>query len=298
MSGTEAVQGIAAGPARRLPTFLVIGAMKAGTTSLYHYLRDHPQVFMPETKEVNFFNPRRNWRRGLRWYEAQFADAPSGAVALGEASTSYTKHPWVTGVPQRISATLGDVRLIYVVREPVERMRSQYLHGLATGQEWRPIDVAFEEEPMYRHVSRYAFQLERYEPFVPSDRILVIDARDLRHDRIATLRRVFGFLGVEPSHIPSSVDTEYLTAAARTMKARPLRAIRRVPKVREISGYVPAPVKTLKRRLTRDLPSEALDRNRAVLAPDLEAALRASFRDDVSVLRRYLSADFDGWGIA
>jgi hypothetical protein len=272
--------------------------MKAGTTSLYHYLRDHPQVFMPETKEVNFFNPHRNWRRGLSWYEAQFDAAPQAAVAVGEASTSYTKYPWITGVPQRIASTLGDVRLIYVVRHPIERMRSQYLHNLATGQEWRAIDVAFEQEPMYRHISRYAFQLEQYEPFVARDRILVLDARDLRDDRVAAVQRVFAFIGVDPSHVPSSVDTEYLTAEGRRMKARPLRAIRRIPKVREMSSFVPAPVKTLKRRLTRELPSEELDRSRAVIEPDLESALRASFHDDVVALRPYLGTDFDGWGIA
>ena len=93
----------------RLPTFLVIGAMKAGTTSLYHYLRDHPQVFMPETKEVNFFNPRRNWHRGMTWYEEQFSAAPPGTVAVGEASTSYTKYPEVDGVPVGVLAELGHV---------------------------------------------------------------------------------------------------------------------------------------------------------------------------------------------
>jgi hypothetical protein len=296
VSGAGALRDEA--PAARLPSFLVIGAMKAGTTSLYHYLRDHPQVFMPETKEVNFFNPRRNWRRGLGWYEAQFRDAPPEALAVGEASTSYTKYPWIDGVPERISATLGDVRLIYVVREPVERMRSQYLHNLATGQEWRPIERAFREEPMYRNISRFGFQLERYEPYVARERILVLDARDLRDDRLATLRRVFAFLEVDPAHVPSSVEREYLTSAGRQRKPKALRAIRRIPKVRTISTYVPEPVKAMKRRLTADLSSERLDLERAEIPADLERELRASLREDVRQLRRYLGQDFDGWGIA
>jgi hypothetical protein len=271
--------------------------MKAGTTSLYHYLRDHPQVFMPETKEVNFFNPRRNWHRGLTWYEEQFRTAPPGTVAVGEASTSYTKYPWIAGVPERITSALGDVRLIYVVRHPIERMRSQYLHHVATGQEWRPIGEALREEPMYRNISRYAFQLERYEPFVAPHRILVIDARDLRGDRIATLRRIFAFLEVEPSHVPGSIDREYLTSAGRRMKPRPLRAIRRIPKIRTVASYVPEPVKALKHRWTRRLPTEELNVDRAALPAEVERELRASFRDDVVRLRRYLGRDFDGWGI-
>jgi sulfotransferase family protein len=296
VSGAGALRDDA--PAARLPSFLVIGAMKAGTTSLYHYLRDHPQVFMPETKEVNFFNPRRNWRRGIGWYEAQFSDAPPDALAVGEASTSYTKYPWIRGVPERISATLGDVRLIYVVREPVGRMRSQYLHNLATGQEWRPIERAFREEPMYRNISRYGFQLEQYEPFVMRDRILVLDARDLRDDRLATLRRVFAFLEVDPAQVPSSVEREYLTSAGRQRKPRALRAIRRIPKVRTMATFVPEPLKTMKKRLTSDLAPERLDLERATIPVELEQEIRASLRDDVRGLRPYLGPAFDGWGIA
>lgn len=294
----------APGPARtdigqvpRLPTFLVIGAMKAGTTSLYHYLRDHPQVFMPDTKEVNFFNPLRNWRRGIAWYEQQFNAAPPGTTAVGEASTSYTKYPWIEGVPDRIASLLPDVRLIYLVRHPVDRMRSQYLHHVATGQEWRPIDRAFLQEPMYRNISRYAFQLDRYRATVPRDRILVIDARELRDDRVPTLRRIYSFLGVAPGWVPSTIGEEYLASAGRQMNPKPLRALRRIPKVRTYATYVPQPLKTIKRRWTSGLATEELDLERAEITGDLERDLRRSFRDDVADLRRYLGGDFDGWGI-
>jgi hypothetical protein len=280
-----------------LPTFLVIGAMKAGTTSLYHYLRDHPQVFMPETKEVNFFNPLRNWRRGVGWYEEQFADAPPEVTALGEASTSYTKYPWVEGVPERIASVLGDVLLIYVVRHPIERMRSQYLHQVATGQEWRPIEEAFTKEPMYLHISRYAFQLDRYASTVPAERILVVDARALRTDREATVRRIYGFIGVDPSWVPRTLGQEFLVSEGRQMKPAPLRAIRRIPKIRTASTYVPEPLKTLKRRLTRGLATKELDVGGAVIPHGLERELRLTLHDDVAALRPRLGPDFDGWGI-
>jgi hypothetical protein len=76
--------------------------MKSGTTSLYHYLRHHPQIFMPDTKEVNFFNPLRHWDRGVDWYTQQFAEAPDDTLVIGEASTSYTKFPWIRDVPARM----------------------------------------------------------------------------------------------------------------------------------------------------------------------------------------------------
>ena len=72
----------------RLPNFLVIGAMKAGTTSLFHYLRDHPQVFLPEEKELYFFTEEDNWHRGLEWYRSRFRGA-GDAKAVGEASVGY-----------------------------------------------------------------------------------------------------------------------------------------------------------------------------------------------------------------
>ncbi|MDQ4058746.1 MAG: sulfotransferase, partial [Actinomycetota bacterium] len=75
-----------------VPNFLIIGAMKAGTTSLYHYLRSHPEVFMPAVKELDFFVEDINWRRGLSWYRRQFASAPPEARAVGEASTNYSKY--------------------------------------------------------------------------------------------------------------------------------------------------------------------------------------------------------------
>lgn len=295
-------QGSRADPAPdaacRFPNFLVIGAMKAGTTSLYHYMRDHPQVFMPETKEVNFFNPHRNWRRGVEWYQGQFHGVSDDAVAVGEASTSYTKFPWIDGVPERIRSVLGEVRLIYVVRQPVERMRSQYLHHLATGQERRPIEEAFREEPMYLNISLYALQIERYLPHFPRKRLLVLDSRDLRDRRATTLRRVFEFLGVDAGWVPATIDREFLRSADRRMNPRSLQKVRRIPNVRTVSTYVPVPLKRLKHRLSERLPTQELDVDRADISEDLRRRLRESLSEDVARLRTYMDDGFDGWGIA
>src|SRR3954463_6324498 len=85
-----------------LPNFLIIGAMKGGTTSLYHYLRPHPEVFMPVTKELHFFVAEKNLLLGPGWYERRFRGA-GDAIAVGEASTDYTKYPLYQGVPERIA---------------------------------------------------------------------------------------------------------------------------------------------------------------------------------------------------
>src|SRR5204863_2222453 len=98
----RAIRGLARHRRRlMLPNFLIIGAQKSGTTSLYRYLQMHPDVFMPRNKEPDFFVAERNWPMGLDWYEAHFA-AARDAIAIGEASTTYTMYPHYAGVPERV----------------------------------------------------------------------------------------------------------------------------------------------------------------------------------------------------
>src|SRR5215210_7255111 len=111
--------------AGRLPDFLVIGAMKAGTTTLYNHLRGHPDIFMTSYKEPEFFVAEKTWGRGTAWYQRLFADAPD-AARLGEASTSYSKCTEFTGVPERIHSLIPDVQLLYVLRHPIARIESMY----------------------------------------------------------------------------------------------------------------------------------------------------------------------------
>ena len=102
-----------------LPTFLVIGSMKCGTTSLHDYLARHPDVFMSAVKEVNFFVLERTWDKGIDWYRAQFYGRYQ---VRGEASQNYTKrHEFEPGVAERIRSLLPNVKLIYIVRDPVAR---------------------------------------------------------------------------------------------------------------------------------------------------------------------------------
>ncbi len=282
------------GPTSRLPNFLMIGAMKTGTTSLWHYLRSHPQIFMSDVKEVMFFDPRHKWDRGIDWYERQFEQAPEQAVALGEASTSYTKFPVVREVPSRIASVLPDVSLIYMVRHPVERMQSHYLYALSRGKESRPIEQAFAEDPAYLDISRYALQLEQYEPYFSRDQFLLLDSRDLRNDRVETLRRVFGFIGVDDTWVPSVVDREFFRSEDRRMQAAYSPRLRRMPRLRTISKRVPEPVKALARKLT----SDPVDVQRARISDDLRRRLEDSLREDVAKLRRFMPDGFDGWGLA
>ncbi len=275
-----------------LPNFLVIGAMKAGTDSLWEYLRNHPQVFMSQTKELDFFTAELNWRRGQVWYGQQFPGA-DGAVAVGEASTSYAKFPVHQGVPSRMAQVVPGALLIYLVRQPVERIRSQYLHQVLLGQEREPIERAVLANPAYLNFSRYAMQVEQYLEHFPRDSILIIRSESLRDDREATMALVFDFLGVEGRPPEEVLHREFHRTAEKRVLRSFLQGARRLPGYRPLSRRVPRLVKARTRRFR----TRGVDPRQAVLPDRVRLDLEGLLRDDVQRLRTYIGDDFDGWGI-
>ena len=234
----------------RLPDFLVIGALKAGTTSLFEYLRGHPQLFLPDAKELGFFVAEHTWSHGLDWYRAQFATAPTG-VLCGEVSPAYAWYPSFGGVPERSASVVPEVRIVYLVREPFARMRSQWLQAIALGKERRTLTRAVLETPGYVDCSRYATQLERYLRVFPRERVHVVSSERLRDARAETVRGVFRFLGVDDSWLPPNLSRSYHRTAEKRV----------------------------------DVPADA-----AQLAPLVERRLRALFTDELARLRSHVAA--------
>lgn len=265
--------------------------MKAGTTSLYHYLSQHPQVLMSSTKELDFFVAEKNWRRGREWYAHQFRVRRVGV----EASTSYSKYPIFSGVPDRIAALLPEVRLVYLVRHPVDRMISQYFHLVFSGREREPIERALLLNPHYVYVSRYAMQVEQYLARFPRRQLLIVRSEDLRGAREQTLRRVCDFLGIDPGSI-SSVAAEFHRTSEKRKYGPFLRAVRRLPvAAAAVRKLLPGP---LKEAVRSAVGARRVDSGAAVIPPDLRAAVEDLVREDVLRLRRYMDGQFNGWGIA
>jgi hypothetical protein len=117
---------------------MIIGAAKAGTTSLHRYLDQHPSIFMSRQKELKLFS-RDDWREHLDWYRGQF---PSTLPVRGESSPVYSMDPWFPGVPERVKELLPDALLVYLVRDPVERLVAQYVEQFALRLEHRSHDAA------------------------------------------------------------------------------------------------------------------------------------------------------------
>lgn len=275
-----------------LPNFVIIGAMKAGTTSLYHYLRRHPQVFMPETKELHYFVAEKNLSRGAGWYERQFAGA-EGAVAIGEASPDYAKFPEYQGVAGRLAHALPDARVVYAVRQPVERIRSHYLHDVARGRERRPIEVAAPGNPHYLAPSSYALQIEQYLEHFPRERLLVVRSEDLRHRREETMRRVHEFLGVDPEWSAPDQEREYNSISAKSAPGPLLRAARHLPASSRLRLLAPGAVTTAERLLGRS--RRPVDVAAGTISPELRRRLMDELGNDLARLPGLVGGGFDAW---
>ncbi len=182
-----------------LPNFLIVGAVKAGTTSLASALTQHPDVYIPAMKEVRFFSEH-NWHKGLTWYSNIFSEA-NGYGAIGEASPAYTQFPTDTGVPKRIHEALGDIKYIYLVRHPIDRLVSHYRHALY--HRWLPNGVTLEEAveiiPALKNCSKYHFQLKQYFPYTSPEQWLLVVLEELAQNPDNLYDEIFTFLGVDPS---------------------------------------------------------------------------------------------------
>lgn len=180
-----------------LPNFLVIGAMKAGTSSLCDVLRRHPHVFVSRQKELHFFNNDERYARGRVWYESHF-EYVTHEKAIGEGTPGYTKIHSSPQVVDRIADLLPEAKLIYLVRHPMKRIESQWMHQKAYDTRYPPFNVAVRERRELIEASLYWEAIDAFRRRFAEHQILVVFSEDLRKAPEAELRRTFAFLGVDP----------------------------------------------------------------------------------------------------
>jgi Sulfotransferase family len=182
-----------------LPNFLVIGAAKAGTTSLYHYLPAHPQIYMSPVKEPGYFCREERSRnasiRTRRAYERLFEGVTS-QCAVGEASTPYLQDP---EAPRRIAEALTNPKLIVSLRNPAARAYSSYLGRVRGARERRRVDDVMCPGTLYFDMSFYYPALRRYFERFDASRIKVIIFDELVANPRSVVRGICEFLGVDPS---------------------------------------------------------------------------------------------------
>jgi hypothetical protein len=185
-----------------LPTFIGLGAQRAGTTWAYNCLAEHPEVFMTKKKELHFFYV--NYGRGLEWYESQF-EGGGAARARGEITPDYMYHE---AALSNIARDVPAARAFVILRNPVERAASAYaLHSdRYRGMSFRE---AVERHPELLDRGMYARHLAVVRRYIPDDRLKILFYDDLKSDPQAFLDQLFAFVGVTPGFRPSSLGTRY-----------------------------------------------------------------------------------------
>lgn len=182
---------------KRLPDFIIIGAMKCGTTSLYQYLRQHPAISACAIKEPGFFCDI-NWHRGIDWYRSLYK---ANSKIKFEASTHYTKAPHLGPVAERISKIVPDVKLIYIIRHPIERLIS-HLHDaivrkLMEADQVFSTDFITDSETGYVKYSQYYDQINCYLPYFDLSRILIVRLEDMIERPLQLMRQILDYVGIE-----------------------------------------------------------------------------------------------------
>ena len=278
-----------------MPNLIIIGGLKCGTTSLHHYLNLHPQVEMSRPKELNFFVGELNWELGPEWYASHFDRA---ATVRGETSPHYTNLPRFTGVAERMHQVLGGrAQIIYMVRDPIERMLSHYLHNVGGGYESRSMEEAL-TDPGSAYVARslYAMQIQPYLSTFDRARVLIVDNAELARERADTMRRVFEFCEVDENFTSEQFEREWETGSAKQEGGFRLmdRAVR-LPGLRALDrnfDRLPESLRWMVERVVHDPGKGPAPKPR--LDPALHERLRELLADDVAELERIAGRTF-GW---
>lgn len=258
-----------------LPNFLLIGAMKAGTTSLYEDLIHIPGVYLPPEKEPDdLASPEAETSEGLERYKAKFSGA-GAAVAIGDASTSYAKLPTYEGVAERALRVLGpETKILYLTRDPIKRIVSQYHHLHGLGLETRPLNVAVLEDESYTAYSDYERQLAPWRAAFGDSQVSVMRFEDYISDRMRIVSEVCTFLGVAP---PREVDETHRNASEG----------KRV--VREGSTWARFAQSDLYLyRIKPLLPTSARDRIKALILPKTQKLDESLSEETLAVLKEKL----------
>lgn len=269
-----------------LPTFLIPGAPKAGSSTLYDCFAAHPQILMSERKEPDFFGGR--WGQGIAYYE-EFFRAYNGEKAIGEATVGYLSDP---AAPERIHQVLPDVKFVIVMRDPVSRAVSHYWWRVNTNAETRTLDEVLDSDDNYPvDCGMYHTQICRFLEYFPLSRMHFVLTEDMARDLDGVLRSASDFLGVDPVPVTTSASNPARVARSRTATTLLSRA-----STSRLKHLAPTPVRSWASKTVAMLARANTKPFRPpLLRPDQRRRLQDTFRPDIESLERLLDRDLSEW---
>lgn len=263
-----------------LPQFICIGSQRAGTTWLHECLNEHPEVYVPEEKELHFFD--RFYDKGLEHYSANFtAEKRSGAKVWGELTPNYYQEDQAL---ERIKATIPNVKIIYILREPVSRAFSQY-------QLYKPSqfsDLSFEEvienKPFVTDLSMQGKHLQRVYSLFDREQVLVLFYDDLSAQPQSLLKKVYEFVGVNtefsPSHLDKRINRVVLPGLQEKLQSIGLGWLITLVKASPFSEWI----------------KESFHKKPKTKAKDpMFDKLKAIFEQDIQIIEKELDTDLSNW---
>ena len=269
----------------RLPDFVIIGAMKSGTSSLHEYLDLLPDVCMSRPKEPAYFVPERFHWHAPEWYKDFFTAKPA-ATHVGEASPHYAIRHVYPGVADCMHGVVPDARIVYIVRDPVERIRSEWVHHVARGRITRSLsdELRVPESSVVFHTSRYAWQLEPYLEQYGAERIFVVSSEELTRQPTRSLERLLQFLGASTSVPPDLVQLRFNDSGDKRRPNALGRTLLGHPRARKVAlarapWLVGSPI---------EVPQ---------WEPDVRSLVTDALRADVDALRALTGEPFADWSL-
>lgn len=270
--------------------FMMIGAQKCGTTSIAAQLAGHPQICFCTEKEPGYFHKTEDWRAGLDGYHGLYHPRPG--QLLGEASTFYTFFPEFRGTAERLYDYNPALKLLYVMRQPVERIISHYTHNLVREIDTRSPDVAVFQDPHYIYRSRYAVQIRPYLELFGPDNVLLLVFEEYKADQIATLYRIAEFLGLDPLPFDQTDTTpQHQSVGQPYLRSETLRNFTHTDVFQKMRSVVPA---AIRQPIRHKLLSNKIE-TKPDFSPDTRRALWRMLEDDVNSIEGMLGRRLDEW---
>ena len=274
--------------------FIIIGAMKCGTTTLAEILSNHPDVCFCRKKEPHFFSKNANWQNCLEEYKNLYQ--PSGQQICGEASTTYTFFPKYNACPELYKFN-PHLKLIYIMRNPVDRVVSQYLHCYSRGYTSLPLEEAILANPGYINLARYFIQIRPYLELFGKQQIMLLTLEEFLANKSKTLSKIANFLDIDQERFG---DFEQVHANKSLGEAKPNMRVKKISKnsiVSTVNPYIPKPLRGISAKGIHKLTARKIDDK-----PSLNEALKKTINDlvilDVWEIEKIMGRQLKEWDLS
>lgn len=266
--------------------FMIIGAQKCATTTLFDILRSHPDLCPCSNKEPHYFSTSEDWRAGLDDYHALYPE-PEGKLCY-EGSTTYTFAPHRKAeLWEDLYAYNPDLKFIYMVRNPLQRIVSAYMHAYERGYTKTDLETAIRDEAYFTDVSRYAKQIQPYIDRFGADQVLLIAFDDFNANRAGSLKRVFEFLGID------EMDMSGLDAARSNRSIGGNKAHKRFDKPKAWHSILERRLPWLWNIITDN--SARGFKEKPFLSLATQSRLLEELEPDIQAMESYLGQDLSAW---